>query len=93
MTGCNKERVLAGGPSHKSQCGELTTDSHAITMRSSHAAMGASTHAVDSSHVPMLSPDMVIDVILAAANPSPQPPASSHRALQLECPVMTVGSA
>ena len=30
--------------------------------------MGASTHAVDSSHVPMLShPDMVLDVIRAAA--------------------------
>jgi len=31
--------------------------------------MGASTHAIDSSHVPMLShPKFVIDVILAAAN-------------------------
>jgi hypothetical protein len=30
--------------------------------------MGASTHAVDSSHVPMLShPSFVIDVIRAAA--------------------------
>jgi len=31
--------------------------------------MGASTHAIDSSHVPMLSnPKLVIDVIRAAAN-------------------------
>jgi hypothetical protein len=30
--------------------------------------MGASTHPVDSSHVPMLShPDVVVDVIRAAA--------------------------
>jgi hypothetical protein len=38
MTGCNEERIVACGPSHRSQCGELT-DSHATTMHSNHAAM------------------------------------------------------
>jgi hypothetical protein len=38
MTGCDEEKIVASGPSHRSQCGELT-DSHAITMQSSHAAM------------------------------------------------------
>jgi len=38
MTGCGEEKIAASGPSHRSQCGELT-DSHAITMHSSHADM------------------------------------------------------
>ena len=38
MTGCDEEKIVAFGPSHRSQCGELT-DSHAITMHSSQAAM------------------------------------------------------
>jgi hypothetical protein len=38
MTGYNEERIVACGPSHRSQCGELS-DSHAITMHSSQAAM------------------------------------------------------
>jgi hypothetical protein len=38
MTGCDEEKIVASGPSHSSQCGELT-DSHAITTHSSHAAM------------------------------------------------------
>jgi hypothetical protein len=38
MTGCDEEKIVASGPSHRSQCGELT-DSHAITMHTSQAAM------------------------------------------------------
>jgi hypothetical protein len=38
MTGCNEEKIVACGPSHRSQCGELT-DSPVITKHSSHAAM------------------------------------------------------
>jgi len=37
MTGCADEKIVPCGPSHRSQCGELT-DSHAITMHSSQAA-------------------------------------------------------
>jgi hypothetical protein len=38
MTGRNEEKIVACGPSHRSQYGELT-DNHVITKHSSHAAM------------------------------------------------------
>src|ERR1700743_3318730 len=38
MTPCDEEKIVASGPSHRSQCGELT-DRHAITMHSSQPAM------------------------------------------------------
>jgi pimeloyl-ACP methyl ester carboxylesterase len=39
--------------------------------------MGATTHAVDSSHVPMLShPEVVLDVIREAANAVQESPAA-----------------
>jgi hypothetical protein len=39
--------------------------------------MGATTHAVDSSHVPMLSnPGLVLDMICEAANAVQQSPAA-----------------
>ena len=38
MTGRNEEKIVACGPSHRSQCGELT-DNHVITKHSSHAAI------------------------------------------------------
>jgi hypothetical protein len=57
MTGCNEGRIVACGPSHRSQYGELT-DSHAITMHSSQTAMrvvALTVGFIPESYCPMAS--------------------------------------